>query len=153
MLSESDLKLVLEIQGLLSLPDAIDGKYSVYEFSKDGSLEYAGDTHTLRYIRDSIRGDYVTDGVLVDNVYTGRRVIVWAANVADPEFSESAETKGLPDILKAGDAFISLRDVSGRWIADKALAVPAKHWGMVQHGQPGVAGSVTIVPAMELKNA
>lgn len=150
MLTESELKLVLEMQAVLAEPTQEDGIYSVYEYFRTKCIEYAGETHSLHYVRDRVRGDYVTNGEVIDNVYIGKRIMVWAANVADPEFSGEAETKGLPSFLQSGECFMSLKDTSTdpcrtKWSASRALRIPDGHMGLVAQAYNNTVGYVTVV--------
>lgn len=153
MLSNFELALILNMQKALNSGSFEDGYYSVYAYSSSGELTYHdGDTHSMKYVRDKARGDYVTNGVCVDNVYTGKREIVWAAKVADTELSESAATTNLPEVLAAGECFMVVfnagTELSPKWTAKEVLQIPPNHVGMVGKSTEHQPGHVTIVPQL-----
>lgn len=153
MLSASVLKIVLELQKELNTNDHEDGHYDVYAYSNNQELKYhVSDTHALKYVKDKVRGDYVTDGLCDGNVYTGKRVIEWAAKVAHAELSESAATTNLPEVLAAGECFMVVFNVgtalSPQWAAREVLTVPPGHIGMVGKSTKDQPGHVTIVPQL-----
>ena len=154
LLNKEILNTIVSLKN--KLENEPDGRYSVYEYFNNGNIEFAIDTSGPHYIKNKKTGNYVTEGVIENNIYTGKRKIVWTEKLAANDEFSPANTQGLLNILEAGECICLLKDVSTNlnelettcFIPDKYVTIPEGYIGMIKPASKDHPGLVIVVPKL-----
>ena len=150
-LSKEILDTILSLKKKLDERNEPNGRYSIYDYFNNGDIEFANDESGPHYNRNKECGDYVTEGVVENNNYVGKRKIIWTEKIASTEEHSHAVTEDLPHILMPGQCACLLKDVNlGTYttpcfVPDRYVTIPDKFIGMVKPATKELPGVIIVV--------
>ena len=155
-ITQEILTTILSLKKQLEETNQPDGRYSLYEYFNDSNIEFANDTSGPHYIKSKKTGDYVTEGIIEDNTYTGKRKIIWTEKIAHNEENSPAITDGLPHILMPGECCCLLKDINlgddetktPCYIPDRYVTIPDKFIGYTKPSTKESPGFLIVVPKL-----
>ena len=155
-ITQETLNTILLLKEELNKNNEPDGKYSVYNFFVNGAIEFANDSSGPQYTKNKKTGDYVTDGIIENNTYVGKRKLIWTEKIAHYEENSPVLTEGLPYILMPGECCCLLKDVNLAknetktpcYIPDRYVTIPSGYIGMVKAATKELPGFVIVVPKL-----
>jgi hypothetical protein len=155
-ISKETLDTILSLKKQLELNNEPEGRYSLFEFFNNGNIDFANDSSGPQYNKNNKTGDYVTEGIVENNCYVGKRKIIWTEKIANKEENSPALTDDLPNILMPGECICLLKDINlGEdgtkkpcYIPDRYVTIPERYIGMIKPSTKEQPGFVIVVPKL-----
>lgn len=154
-LSKQTLETILAFKKQLENNYEPNGRYCLYNYHFNNSIEFANDSSGLYYIKNSRTGDHVSECIIQNNVHTDKRKIIWTEKIASVEENSPAMTEGLPNILQSGECICLFKELNTGtpektnlcYVVDKYVTIPENHIGLVQHSTSDKVGYIVVVPS------
>lgn len=154
-ISKQTLETILSLKKRLEDNCEPDGRYCLYNYHFNNSIEYTDDNSGPHYIKNKKTGDFVSECIIENNVYTGNRKIIWTERIASVEENSPALTQGLSSVLSSGDCVCVLKEMNTGtpentkicYVVDQYITIPENYVGLIQHNTPNKIGFVVVVPA------
>ncbi len=127
-------KLFEEMSIKINKLNKAHGLYSVYDFIVDKSLTLQANKLDVssEIFHHRPKGDFVSKGIIENNVYTGKREYIWSNTVTPVGVAIPSYMVDMPEKLVSGQCFTSRKNISSTslrklFVFENALIVPDGH--------------------------